>query len=85
MTDYERNRRHHGHHGSDETGQFSIVTEEHRTYVDDGECDITDCGTCAEDGHGWQPEITIYLQSDDQLAMIRVVDCHGCTHYLEAS
>lgn len=65
----DRNRQHHGHFYSDQTGDFSVVTEEFSW----GDTD------------DWQPEITIFLQEHDQLRMIRVVDARGNSYRLEGT
>lgn len=70
MTDFERNRKHHGHHFSEETGEFSVVTVEH-------------CDHPGDSYPRWEPEITIFLQEPRQLRMIRVVDSRGNEHRLE--
>lgn len=63
----DRNRQHHGHFYSDQTGDFSVVTEEFSW----GDTD------------DWKPEITIFLGDMEQLDMIRVVGSNGVTYRLD--
>lgn len=66
----ERNRVHHGHFITEQTGEFHLITEEH-------------CGNPDDSYPTWEPEITIFLTDMGQLPMIRVVDPRGTEHRLE--
>lgn len=87
----DRNRVHHGHFHSEETGEFSLLTEEWRLYGDESLASLRrraeDQGyvTPEEDEdltEEWRPEITLVLTRMEQLEMVRVLGPDGNTYRL---
>lgn len=75
----ERNRRHHGTHYADETGEFHVVTQEWRSSVppEEPDADGTVSADYADVTSDWEPEIEVYLHEQRQLTMIRVITPDG--------